>query len=75
MALQQVPETALAYSTEQRSEIQAAIASVGRLWRRVGADFDASYARVEPSLLRVLYACLCPGCFGRGWRGCWRSAL
>jgi hypothetical protein len=55
MALQQVPETALAYSAEQRSEIQAAIASVGRLWRRVGADFDASYARVEPSLLRVLY--------------------
>jgi hypothetical protein len=56
MALQTVPETAQAYSTEQRSEIQAALAAVGRLWRRVGGDFDASYARVEPSILRVLFS-------------------
>jgi hypothetical protein len=56
MALQQVPETALTYSREQRSEIGAALAAVQRLWRRVSvSDFDASYARVEPSLLRVLF--------------------
>jgi len=55
MALQQVPEAALAYSAAQRSEIRAALAAVGRLWRRVEDDFDASYARVEPSILRVLF--------------------
>jgi hypothetical protein len=55
MALQTVPEAALAYSSEQRSEIGAALAAVSRLWRRVGPDFDASYARIEPQLLRVLF--------------------
>lgn len=55
MALQTVPREALAYSSEQRSEIGAALASVSRLWRRMGPDFDRSYARVEPALLRVLF--------------------
>lgn len=54
--LQQLPEAASRYSASQRSEIRAALASVTRLWRRVGPDFDGSYARVEPSLLRVLFA-------------------
>jgi len=56
MALQTVPEAAQAYSAEQRSEIQAALAATARLWRRMGPDFDRSYARLEPDLLRVLFA-------------------
>lgn len=55
MALQTVPEAALAYSSEQRSEIQAALAATARIWRRMGPDFDRSYARIEPDLLRVLF--------------------
>ena len=55
MALQTVPEVALTYSSEQRTEIRAALAAVTRLWRRMGPDFDRSYARVEPDLLRVLF--------------------
>lgn len=55
MALQTVPETALAYSSEQRAEIGAALAAVSRIWRRMGPDFDGSYALIEPQLLRVLF--------------------
>jgi len=54
--LQQLPEAALSYSAFQRAEIRAALAATGRLWRRMGSDFDASYAKFEPSLLAVLYA-------------------
>lgn len=53
--LQQLPEAALSYSAFQRAEIQAALAATSRLWRRMGSDFDASYARFEPSLLAVLF--------------------
>lgn len=55
MALQQVPETSLRYGREQRLEIQAAVAATTRLWRGMGDDFDASYARIEPALLAVLF--------------------
>lgn len=54
--LQQLPEAALSYSALQRAEIGAAVAATNRLWRRMGTDFDASYARFEPSLLAVLFA-------------------
>lgn len=53
--LQQLPEAALRYSRQQRIEIQAALAATKRLWRRVGPDFDSSYARIEPALLAVLF--------------------
>lgn len=53
--LQQLPEAALSYSALQRAEILAATAAMSRLWRRMGSDFDASYARFEPSLLAVLF--------------------
>lgn len=53
--LQQLPAAALSYSALQRSEIQAALAATSRLWRRMGSDFDASYARFEPALLAVLF--------------------
>jgi hypothetical protein len=53
--LQQLPEAALNYSAFQRAEIRAALAATSRLWRRMGSDFDASYAKFEPSLLAVLF--------------------
>lgn len=53
--LQQLPEIAQSYASEQRSEIGAALSAVNRLWRRVGPDFDRSYAAIEPQLLRVMF--------------------
>lgn len=53
--LQQLPEAASRYAAVQRTEIAAALAAVSRLWRRVGPDFDSSYARIEPALLSVLF--------------------
>lgn len=54
--LQTLPEAALSYSALQRAEIGAAVSAVSRLWRRMGNDFDASYARLEPTLLAVLFS-------------------
>jgi len=54
--LQTLPAAALRYSRAQRLEIQAALAAVGRLWSGMSADFDASYARIEPALLTVVFA-------------------
>lgn len=56
MLLQTLPDAALSYSGLQRAEIGAAVSAVSRLWRRMGTDFDASYARLEPALLAVLFA-------------------
>lgn len=53
--LQQLPEAASSYAAFQRAEIGAATAAASRLWRRMGSDFDASYARFEPALLAVLF--------------------
>ncbi|MFI2563017.1 hypothetical protein [Paenarthrobacter sp. NPDC018779] len=53
--LQTVPEAALSYSAFQRAEIGAAVSAVARQWRRMGSDFDSSYARIEPALLAVLF--------------------
>ena len=53
--LQTVPEAALRYSAFQRAEIGAAVSAVARQWRRMGSDFDSSYARLEPALLAVLF--------------------
>lgn len=53
--LQSVPEAALSYGALQRAEIGAAVSAVARQWRRMGSDFDASYARLEPALLGVLF--------------------
>lgn len=52
---QLLPEAALSYSALQRAEIGAAVSAVSRQWRRMGSDFDASYARLEPALLAVLF--------------------
>jgi hypothetical protein len=53
--LQTLPEAALSYAGLQRAEIGAAVSAVSRLWRRMGSDFDGSYARLEPDLLAVLF--------------------
>lgn len=51
---QPLPQSAREYAVEQRRESQAAVAAVRRLWRRMGVDFDESFARVLPSLLTVV---------------------
>lgn len=51
---QQLPQSAEVYAADQRAEIGAAVSAVGRLWGRMGQDFDASYAGLESSLLTVL---------------------
>lgn len=53
MRTQTLPRPAREYAAEQRREIGAALAATQRLWRRMGDDFDASYARIERELLTV----------------------
>lgn len=54
MLTQSLPSSAEAYAADQRLEIQAALAAVKRQWRRMGDDFDQSYAALEPTLLTVV---------------------
>lgn len=51
---QQLPPAASRYARQQRAEIAAATAATGRLWRRMGDDFDVSYLSIESSLLEVV---------------------
>ncbi len=54
MPLQSLPPAARRYGREQRAEIGAAVAAVGRVWRGgMGEDFDASFQAVGPRLLAV----------------------
>ncbi len=50
---QPLPSSAEAYAADRRLEIQAAVSAVLRQWRGMGEDFDASYAAIEPTLLRI----------------------
>ena len=52
--LQTLPPVAERYGRTQRREIAAAVAAVGRQWRRVGDEFDASYALIEHQLWAVM---------------------
>ncbi len=54
MPTQALPQSARSYGAEQRAEIGAALAAVRRLWRRMGQEFDLSYALIEPELLAVM---------------------
>ena len=54
--LQTLPRSADAYGRAQRREIGAAVAAIARLWRRMGPEFDASYAQIEGQVLAVLDA-------------------
>lgn len=50
---QSLPSSAEQYGRDQRAEIGAAVSAVLRQWRRMGEDFDSSYALIEPSLLQI----------------------
>lgn len=54
MALQNAPQVAMEYARDQRRESAAAVAAVGRLWRRVGDDFDPGFLSVAPQMLAVM---------------------
>lgn len=54
MALQNAPQVAVEYARDQRRESAAAVAAVGRLWRRVGDDFDSGFRAVAPQMLTVM---------------------
>lgn len=51
---QTLPSSASAYDRQHRTEIAAASSAVQRLWRRMGPDFDATYARIEDRLLSTV---------------------
>ena len=51
MRLQSLPEAATEYANTQRKEILATLSLTQRQWRRMGDNFDASYAVIEPILL------------------------
>lgn len=53
MLAQALPPAAREYAREQRSEIAAAVAAVRRQWRRVGEDFDAGWAMIQPQVVAV----------------------
>lgn len=55
MPLQSLPQSATEYGNDQRKEILAALSLVTRQWRRMGDNFDASYALIEPKLLNALF--------------------
>lgn len=55
MALQSLPQSATEYANAQRKEILAALSLVQRQWRRMGDNFDASYALIEPKLLEATF--------------------
>lgn len=55
MPLQSLPQSATEYANTQRKEILAALALVQRQWRRMGDNFDASYALIEPKLLEATF--------------------
>lgn len=48
------PQSASEYHARQQREAAAAVAAVRRLWRRMGGDFDASFARLLPQMLAVI---------------------
>lgn len=52
--LQTLPLTAERYGATQRREIAAATAAALRLWRRMGDEFDPSYALIERQLWAVM---------------------
>ena len=54
MLRQPLPSSASDYARSQRAEIGAAVSAVGRLWSRMGEDFDPSYRTIEQSLLAVV---------------------
>lgn len=56
MPVQSLPRSAEAYQRAQRREIAAALVTVRALWRRMGTEFDASYAAIAPGLAAATMA-------------------
>lgn len=54
MPAQNLPQTATEYARATRREQQAALAAIRRQWRRMGSDFDASWAAILPSVLAII---------------------
>lgn len=50
---QALPRAAEVYGADQRAEIAAATAAVGRLWSRMTPDFEPSFDAILPDLLMV----------------------
>lgn len=50
-----LPSSAIQYKSQITHENAAALASVKRLWSRMGLDFDAGWARIAPQVLRVMH--------------------
>lgn len=56
MVLQQFPRATDRYVREQRRLSRGSVREVRRLWRRMGEDFDTSWARIAPAMLAVTSA-------------------
>lgn len=54
MSAQNLPATATEYARASRREQQAALAAIRRQWRRMGPDFDSSWAAIAPTLLAII---------------------
>lgn len=52
--MQQVPQASLDFYRQQQQIAATTVAAAGKLWDRVGDDFASSWARVKPSLERVV---------------------
>lgn len=53
MLTQALPPSARDYARYQRRESVAAVEAVRRQWRRMGDDFDASWALIAPSVVAI----------------------
>lgn len=49
-----LPSSAIRYKSQITRENAAALASVKRLWSRMGLDFDAGWSRIAPQVIRVM---------------------
>lgn len=54
MPAQNLPTTATEYARASRGEQRAALAAIRRQWRRMGGDFDSTWAIVAPTLLAII---------------------
>lgn len=54
MPAQNLPTTATEYARASRKEQRAALAAIRRQWRRMGGDFDSSWASIAPALLTII---------------------
>jgi hypothetical protein len=54
MSVQNLPTTATEYARASRREQRAALAAIRRQWRRMGPDFDSSWAEIAPTLLAII---------------------